>query len=622
MPQNVRVFGIRFFARHAYRGSILVGNIHGHRRTGPPKPLDSLHCFTVNSESVGLYEKFEITFGLPVAFPNPFDPGVVDVRGHFVSPSGKVTSVPGFFFQEYQRRLEDGWERLTPIGPLRWKVRFTPTEVGPHTYTVSVKAAARRDTPAQTMTTNARGFQVTPSSRKGFVRVSTRDWHYFEFTNGDFFFPIGHNVHAPYDFMYAGFAHTGIPERGGTHNYDRILPKMAKHKENFVEIWMAPWFLGLEWNRKHGAYRGLGQYNLEHAWKLDYLIEQAESLGLYVHLVLANHGQFSTWVDSEWRDNPYSVELGGFLKSPEEYFVNEKAIELFKRKTRYVVSRWGYSPHVLGIELWSEIDLTGDSWAFVHHESKVLWHQKIAPFLGELDPWRHPITSHYSSGYFRQDARLLSLPMISYTATDGYRADQAQNKSVVQIVTDTARFNEQFKKPTFITEFGGANSVDSPNVLEADLHCGLWASYMTTSAATPLFWWFHFIEERDKYFHYRALAEFDSGFDRRGKNLRPSKLSVDNANGLLMSQVLASEELALLWIYHRDLPSGKPDIPPVPPGASLIIPGLRDGNYRIEFWDTYAGAVTSAATAASSKGNLRLALPQVTKDIACKVLPQ
>ena len=51
------------------------------------------------------------------------------------------------------------------------------------------------------------------------------------------------------------------------------------------------------------------------------------------------------------------------------------------------------------------------------------------------------------------------------------------------------------------------------------------------------------------------------------------------------------------------------------------VPGLRDGPCRIEWWDTYRGEVTSVEEGAARDGMLRLQIPPVRADLACRIRP-
>ena len=38
------------------------------------------------------------------------------------------------------------------------------------------------------------------------------------------------------------------------------------------------------------------------------------------------------------------------------FFTSQKAMDRYKDKLRYVVARWGYSPHIAALEFFNEID--------------------------------------------------------------------------------------------------------------------------------------------------------------------------------------------------------------------------------------------------------------------------
>jgi uncharacterized repeat protein (TIGR01451 family) len=64
--------------------------------------------------------------------------------------------------------------------------------------------------------------------------------------------------------------------------------------------------------------------------------------------------------------------------------------------------------------------------------------------------------------------------------------------------------------------------------------------------------------------------------------------------------------------------------PPLPPAVSgtVTVSGLRDGTYKVEWWDTTTGQVTRSEDVACSAGNLVLTINQLQSDIACKIRPQ
>ncbi|MBC7288766.1 MAG: DUF5060 domain-containing protein, partial [Armatimonadetes bacterium] len=125
-----REFGIRAFSSKEWEGEILIDNIclWGHRP--PLGKRDPNAAGTVvrglevhpSASEVPVGEKIELTFYLDRDYENPFDPEVVDVTGHFLSPSGRKIAVPGFYYQDYLRlQTPEGYEKLVPVGQPCWK---------------------------------------------------------------------------------------------------------------------------------------------------------------------------------------------------------------------------------------------------------------------------------------------------------------------------------------------------------------------------------------------------------------------------------------------------------------------------------------------------------------------
>jgi PKD repeat protein len=156
-------------------------------------------------EKVAVYDKVELTFDVNTVASTPMfhydpdpPPGVtpgtgVSVEGEFISPSGHVMRQPAFQMTEVERYAcgeDDTCYRQTP--EQHWAVRFTPQEEGVYKASIFVRDAAG------TTTLSVGTFTATAPQRNGFVRVSSADPRYFEYSNGKLFWPIGPvDVHSP-----------------------------------------------------------------------------------------------------------------------------------------------------------------------------------------------------------------------------------------------------------------------------------------------------------------------------------------------------------------------------------------------------------------------------------------
>ncbi len=651
---EIDTIGIKLFSDDAFEGTVFVDAVRFEAadagrmsRSGHRPPPIAITDFRPSASTVPQFGLFELTFNLNRSYSNPFDPDQIRIDATFTSPDGRSLTVPAFYHQDFIRvdrvtrmeavveRTEKTWrllEDFVPVGPGCWKVRFTPEQVGRYTYSLAV--TDRTSGREETLVAGRRSFACVRSARRGYVRVAA-DGRHFEFSNGEPFYPIGHNVHSSNDVSNRNCRLLGIQPQDdrGTRAYEEIFAKMAQHGQNLAEVWMASWSLDIEWTDRWKNYFGLGRYNLHHAAKLDRILELAEQNDIYIHLVLENHGKLSTFVDPEWRDNPFNEENGGFLADCRHFFIRADAREQYKKKLRYIIARWGYSTRIMGIELWSELDLTGNNWA-EHNDPeflvwKVDWHRNITEFIRQLDGRRHLLTTHYSGDFRRVQEQIVSLPGIDYITLDAYRT----GGSIVQTLYGTDRALSAYGKPILVTEYGGdplafgdLAPAERLRRMEADLHAGIWSAYMMNHAGTPLLWWFMFIDRHNKYGHYAALAEYARGEDRRNRGLETARAPVTGppeAARWAAALVLRDRRSAYVWVYDVRAAVEMPDPAQQAEldGLAVSLDGLTPGNYEVEFWDTYRGKVAGRRSESVTTGTLSVRLPAFRNDMALKVKP-
>ncbi|MFP4058454.1 MAG: DUF5060 domain-containing protein [Candidatus Brocadiia bacterium] len=645
--QRVRVLGIRVFGHRDYEGPLYIDNIQLSRdpvRQARRKGRVKVTYVRPNRVTVPQHEKFELTFRLSRVFANPFDPEEADVVGHFVPPSQqraekpRTIDVPAFFYQDYERKLVEGREVLTPRGLPCWKLRFTPAEPGPYTYSVSVNGQ-------RLVRITSQHFDCVPSSRPGFVRRSEADRRYFELSTGQFFYPIGMNLRSPsdnrepYDYPFP------LPEGRGTYAYDDYYRKLAENGINWARIWQCPWWCGLQWTRQWPGYQGLGRYNLENAWRFDYCLEEAAKRGIYVQVCLTNHGQITVDpnIDRQWDSNPLWQKLGegGPLERAAQFYTNDRAKALFRQRLRYTVARWGYSPHLMAWALFSEMEFTeaywddagakGDDEGDVRCPQVARWVGEMAAHLKRIDPFHHLVTTHFSHPW--RGHEVWQRPELDIVQSNAYSAfqplggdwgDRSSGDVARAIEIYYHRFMGRHRRPVLIAEYGGHWMRNPPQRLEAELHCGTWASVTSHLAGATGYWWWlyvHFADgQEDHYRHYRAAARFMAGEDRRGLDLRQEYTRGRARGTFLRVRALRNRQVATLWVYHPLVVRTLEGHPPVKEGR-VDLRDFQPGRYRVEFWNTYTGEVVARAEVQSDGERLRLDLPEFRNDIAVKVRP-
>lgn len=516
----------------------------------PPPSRDSIPILAAN-DRVEQFAKFEVIFSTPASYSNAFDPGDISVDAEFTSPSGIKKVCPAFLYS------------FSPAAgaPDEWRVRFSPDEKGPWQWRIMAA------TPDTTLESKVMSFDCIPSERSGPLRVAKADRRFFEHANGAFYYPIGHNV-----------CWNRIEE------YREQFELMARHGENWSRVWVAPWNCEIEWSPRVGAYRGLGLYNLDHALKLDGIMEAAEQNSLYIQLVLHEHCRLSAKTNPEWQNNPYSAQLGGPCAEPKDFFVNEEARRLARNRLRYIVARWGYSAHLMAWELFNEVDLT-DEFSF---ERDTPWHKEMAEFLKKTDPHGHMVTTSYVSS---PNADTLKLPVFDYTQSHVYAVDL--DRMFARLYEPYAALG----KPHFIGEFGRhtADGVDAQDLGGSVIHAGLWAQFMIPSGGNAMsWWWYDHIHPHNLYPIYSALNRFSKGIDRRGGDwvMQTGLFKSDSGTRFnVMAMAIAANMVC--WIYDPAILPWCEKRPEILPGIKgrLQVESVPAGTWAVEQWDTYKGTI-------------------------------
>ena len=457
---------------------------------------------TQSADSVGQYDVLEIAVALPAVYDNPFDPAQIDLTGVFATPSGRTLQVPGFWYQGYERsRAEGGAEELRSAGPPGFRVRFAWGETGRYRYEIVAQDAQGR------RRVGSGEFEVTPSARKGYVRRSARAPLYFEFDSGEPYFAIGENM--------------CWPGAGGTYDYDLWMPKLAANGGNYIRLWLVnEWNkLGLENRAAAGPGNGLGRYCQEASWRVDYILAQADRLGIKAMICIDSFNSLADSGYAMWQQSPYNVANGGPCQRPADFFTNDDAKRLFKQRLRYLVARWGASTAVLSWEFWNEVDLTDG----YDSEAVAKWHREMADYLRSIDPWKHLITTSY--GGTEGDPAVDGLPELDYVQSHNYGS-----RDVADIISRVSRAKaEAYGRPHYFGEFGtdweGRNNGSDREGIH--LHNGLWSAMLSQCAGTAMLWWWdNYVEPFDLYRQFAPVAAFAADVDWPRDNYQPADSKV------------------------------------------------------------------------------------------------
>lgn len=542
-----------------------------------------------------VFRRFELTItGVPAA-TNNFDPAVISVDLEVTQPSGRKLTIPAFWGQEYNRRLDGDREVLTPQGDGDWRARYLPLESGRHELAVIVRlqgSVAARGTA---------GLEVGAAQGRGFVRVDPGS-RYFRFDDGTPFFLNGLCA------CWHG--------KRGSYDYDDWLAAYEGAGMNYFRIWMWPNAFGIEWDRGDRL-----RYRLDTAWTLDRVLAEAERRGLYVLLCFDYHGMFEVkpdfWQSNNfWPRHPYNAQNGGPCANQDEFFTNEQARELYRKRLRYIVGRWSAFPSVFAWEFFNEID---NVYRYLRHEHVVAWHRDMGTYLRSLDPYQHLISSSFTGGSERPD--LFALPQMDFSQYHSYNEEHPAEMTAQK----TAAFWERYRKPFFVSEYGtdwkGWKPDTDPHLRA--LHQAIWSGAFTGAAGTGMTWWWESIHSANLYRHWSALAKFLQGTAIASPQMQPIPATVKDAQAKVWA--VATPREALIWLLNptANWPEGAnlETLLPVS-GATVSVPGLEDGGYAVQWWDTLEGKIIARTTARCMASRLIVTAPDFGVDLAARAKKQ
>jgi hypothetical protein len=338
-----------------------------------------------------------------------------------------------------------------------------------------------------------------------------------------------------------------------------------------------------------------------------------------VQLCIQNHGPFTLLaaLNTEWADNPYNVANGGPLADPRDFFTDPTSRELFRRRLRYIVARWGYSTQILAWELWNEVNLVKST----VEPDVIEWHAEMAGELLTLDPYDHLISTSTSGD---PETPIWELPAIGFTQSHIYNPPMT---NLVDFLTERASRSRVAGKPHLISETGvdfrGPAETIAVDPEAIGFHDSLWVGLFAETFGTGMSWWWDNVTDPENlYFHFSGVAAAVCGIDFAGQGFTASRPTATATGRELTAYGLLGTTEAIVWVKnlaHQWYPAG-PSGDPVPvTAATVTVGGLADGVWRARWIDPYGGAEVAAFEIAVSGGMTTLEAPPFTGDVALRL---
>lgn len=431
--------------------------------------IESVTRITARPEHFG---RVDFVVILTAEWSDPYRADDVRLDFELTAPSGATVSLPAYY--------ERGPSDRSSV----WHACYAPGEVGGYRGQFVLNDGGKRHASAPV------AFAVAPSNRRGFLHAAT-PW-VFRFDNGEPFRGIGENLgweaRAADDSRHFKALHEN--ER---FNYEYLFGQLATHGGNFTRVWMCPWNLPLEWPRVVDTNRysdDTGHFNASAIRRIDEFLELADATDVYVMLALDAHGAF---LGKLWELNPYNARNGGPAATPAEFFTLPAAKARYKDRLRYLVARWGWSPHLAAWEFFNEIDNAMYEQKPVRIPDDVItaWHAEMSAYLKSIDPYGRLVTTSISH---RDVAGLNRITTIDFNQRHIYRATASIPETIRRYVRDDG-------KPYVIGEFGyewdwSKDFNEFAGAMDDDFKRGLWLGLFSPTPILPMSWWWEFFDER------------------------------------------------------------------------------------------------------------------------------
>lgn len=482
-------------------------------------PISSNNSGSAAPVTVALYDLFELQFNVGGDYKNPFDLNELQVDAVFRSPSQQSIRVPAFWMQPYRQTCQTNCQQevLESEGQPAWRVRFTPSEMGEWQYLLEVR------TTNNTQLLGQGNFTVTPptSTTHGFIRVG-ENRRYFAYDDGTPFFLLSSNL---------GWSWDGA---NGVFGYQRWMEQLARAGVNHIRLYVdVPWFIGLDWRGPAGNFM---QAQAD-AWKVDAIMAAAKEYGIAVQMIMLWYQGFTIFqglpmllptqparpnMEADWTINPYNPLRGGPVASPQAFFVDAQARAMFKRRLRYAVARWGYSPQLFAWEVVDAADRVATP------EVMTDWLQDMTAYLREVDPYHHLLTAGVRN---IAKANILDPVVLDMKQVRFYQRRPIEEgvDQVTGVLNTLSPFLTSLDRPVMLSEFSLNPWFEPADDDPTGVHVveTMWASALSGAAgAGASAWWDTYVLANHMEAYYAPLYAFAKDIPWSTSHLEPTNVAL------------------------------------------------------------------------------------------------
>jgi hypothetical protein len=357
-----------------------------------------------------------------------------------------------------------------------------------------------------------------------YIRVSSRNPHYFEYSDGQTFIPVGPNI------CWERFEKDEVKV---LKLYEQRFKNLSENGGNYARIWLSASFFEIE-------HEQAGQYDEKIVSRIDQILEMANRYDIKVKFCLEHfrklNGYPAKFLGSVSFDKPiYSQSSGGSLCSMDEYFNSEAGHDLFMNRVLFLASRYNNHTSVFGWELWNEMNSVpiSDSPASLLNWTRNMLPEVKAAFpnqlvmqsLGSFD--HHRKIELYRSYMSLSDNEVAQVHRYLDTGATWDICQAPMDILASQAVGELRRMVRD--KPVVLSEVGAVEAnhagpsklypIDTTGIL---LHDMLFAPFFSGAAAPGQSWhWQLYIEKNNLWWHFKRFVHAIEDIDPVEENYQP-----------------------------------------------------------------------------------------------------
>lgn len=509
---------------------------------------------------------------------NPYDPDHISVEATFYKPGSAVgTSIRyGFYYKKFDlpQSATDWVEKsdnpaspnYDPEAAYEWRVRFAPDKIGVWNVEVKIYIGA-----SLIGSSGLFSFNVAPSGEKGIVQVAANNQYLYFSETSDPFVPIGDNIGSTKIQGWVNPCSTSNCNGAGNNSTSDRRMQADAYQEftnyinvltagggNTTRLQMMPMGLNIE-------YEKLCNYSTRdiEMWELDRFIGYVEQKDVFLMLAQSaselnvasgayqndpNASGGTPVINQNWDWNPYRDQytyctlkkrpgyasppgkqfkgIAGVV-NPQDFFKNPTAMSFFKKRLRYIESRWGYSPHVYMHEFLQEIDgllggteggvgvgqtpnIGSDYWqtsdpndSHTLNNDVAYWYDYMGDYLRNTLKSRALITGSYLNfsrwddpTFSRDFTTLFTSGNIDVIQSHAYPTREAGNKSLMEDIQNAKNFPGAAapwlaplpNKPILVGELDNGQYVRLGLCSDRSWHNQMWSSSFFGTFGPGLLW--------------------------------------------------------------------------------------------------------------------------------------